>query len=63
MWAGAPAPLEYIELTLLREMGWTYEDLDRTSAQRVFDAFAMFGAEGAVRKQRERDSRMRRRRR
>lgn len=52
MWVGKPAPFEYVELTLIREMGWTYEDLDRTSAQRVLNTLEMLGAEAKVRKQR-----------
>lgn len=52
MWVGKPAPFEYVELTLIREMGWTYEELDRTSAQRVFNTLEMLGAEAKVRKQR-----------
>lgn len=42
-----------MELTLIREMGWTYEDLDRTSAQRVLNTLQMLSAEAKVRKQRQ----------
>lgn len=52
MWIGKPAPLEYVELTLIREMGWTYEDLDHTSAERVLNTLQMLDAEAKVRKQR-----------
>lgn len=31
-------PLEYAEFQLVREMGWTYRDLERTSAHRVAEA-------------------------
>jgi hypothetical protein len=51
-----------VELTLIRAMGWSYEDLDRTSAERVLNTLQMLGAESAVRRQKERNRRMGRRR-
>jgi hypothetical protein len=40
-------------------MGWTYEDLDRTSAARVLNTLQMLDAEAKVRKQRAANKRRR----
>lgn len=47
------APLEYVEFTLMREMGWTYKQLSETPASIVEYALEFMNAEA---KQREREN-------
>lgn len=48
LWTNAPAPLEYVEVQLCREFGWTLALLRRQPAEDVFQILDCLNAEGKV---------------
>lgn len=47
------APPEYAEFTLIREMGWTFNELEEQPAFKVEQAFLFLQREGVYRKSQE----------
>lgn len=48
LWAQAPAPAEYVELSLCREFGCLPSELRREPVENVLEIMAMISAENKV---------------
>lgn len=46
-------PLEYAEFQLIREMGWSYTELDAQPSERIEQAFLFLEREAVYRKSQE----------